>query len=342
MGWDGSGWGNTRPTHFKMPQSKSWCFTSYHVLEKDWYEALLEEDKDKVEYLVAQLEKCPRTGKCHVQGYVRFKGNWRETRVHRWIDRRCHWEVAGGSPASNRVYCTKEESRWPDDNYWMLEWGKCPEDRQGKRTDLDGVWEMIKAKANDYQIFERFPNAVKYKLDVFRAAVRDQEEHKAPEIALRQWQVQVWGMLQGDVVRRRIIWVWSAASKTGKSTFLDYVASHLGVKYLPAGPRLLDTMMAYNPDVHRVIAFDLTRADSMIGIDKEVAVQLEKLSTGGPVMSSKFSCVVKYVNVHVIAVANQAPPHDQLPERIIEFNIDDGLANPLNAEPQLEAEADTM
>lgn len=84
-------------------KARGWCFT-LHDYTVDHENALKELD---CKYLVYGREKCPTTGRPHLQGYVYF--------VHpRWFDGvrtilpTAHWEKAKGDAESNRTYCTKD------------------------------------------------------------------------------------------------------------------------------------------------------------------------------------------------------------------------------------------
>ena len=47
-----------------------------------------------------------------------------------------------------------------------------------------------------------------------------QQEIPEPEIELRNWQNRAMAVLNEEPQKRRIIWIWSVASGTGKTTFM--------------------------------------------------------------------------------------------------------------------------
>lgn len=82
-------------------QSRSWIGTSYRVAEFALPEV--------IQYGVYQTEKCPTTGRVHVQFFVQFKKRLRLTGVKKMFPGD-HLEIAR-DPKSARAYCMKEESR---------------------------------------------------------------------------------------------------------------------------------------------------------------------------------------------------------------------------------------
>ncbi len=89
-----------------------------------------------MKYLVFQLER-GGNGTIHYQGYVYFKSVRTMRSAKALISVRAHMEAANGSPASNKVYCTKAEGRMSGP--W--EFGVLP--AKGKRLDLIEIKEMI-------------------------------------------------------------------------------------------------------------------------------------------------------------------------------------------------------
>lgn len=89
-------------------RSRGWCFTWFNPPRVQLWTALPE----GVLYAVWQLEKCPTTGRLHLQGYVRFKNPHGLQGCVDFIDSNAaHWTPARGSDADNKKYCSKEETR---------------------------------------------------------------------------------------------------------------------------------------------------------------------------------------------------------------------------------------
>lgn len=139
-----------------MSQSKSWTFTSFEYDEKSVDALKLK--AESAELLCFQEEKCPNTGRRHLQGYVRFHGNKRLAWVKTWLgDPAAHLEIAKGTPRSNLDYCSKDESSTGE---FRFQNGDFDSHVQGKRTDLDAVVERIRAGDTMETINELFPTQV--------------------------------------------------------------------------------------------------------------------------------------------------------------------------------------
>lgn len=125
--------------------SRSYVWTSFQI-------DLKIELKD-ARYCVWQKEKCPTTGKEHLQGYAEFSSPIRITGCKKWIgDPGAHCEKRRGTREEAKEYCMKKESQV--EGPWELgEWETCP----GKRNDLADIKEMIKEGKNDRDIAEAYP-----------------------------------------------------------------------------------------------------------------------------------------------------------------------------------------
>lgn len=94
-----------------------------------------------IQYIVFQKEVAPETGHLHVQGYVQLTKALTFKQVQKLLRSRCHLEPAKGTPAQNKAYCTKVESRL--DGTDPVERGHVKE--QGRRTDLEAIAERVVA-----------------------------------------------------------------------------------------------------------------------------------------------------------------------------------------------------
>lgn len=89
-----------------------------------------------------------KEGTPHLQCYIHFSSEISFKSIKKHFPR-AHIEVARGSAKQNREYCMKEGN--------FKEKGTLP--RQGKRTDLDELCEMVQNNCSDAEISERFPKA---------------------------------------------------------------------------------------------------------------------------------------------------------------------------------------
>lgn len=119
------------------PRARRWVFTMNNpAVELDFLV-----DEPELEYAVYQME-VGAEGTPHYQGYLMFKRQVYRNWVSRLLIDGCHLEVARGSPAQARNYCTKEETRMPGTEF--MEIGVFPElANQGKRKDLEMVYESL-------------------------------------------------------------------------------------------------------------------------------------------------------------------------------------------------------
>jgi hypothetical protein len=105
--------GEVVPIRASGTRARRWLFVINNYPE-DAVEYLsgICEDQPDIRYLVFQCEE-GENGTPHIQGYVEFKAVWRFSRVKRLVSPvvGAHIEMARGSGAQNRAYCTKEESR---------------------------------------------------------------------------------------------------------------------------------------------------------------------------------------------------------------------------------------
>lgn len=212
--------------------------------------------------------------------------------------------------------------------YTVLRWipssqyGVIPTNTQGDRVDLQQIVAMAKEGKSILEIIDAQPGALRYMsmIERYRSQLDAVQPHEPPNIALRPWQEDVWNLLNGPVKQRRIYWIWSESSGTGKSTFYQWVSAKLIV--LPGAATLRDTLYAYSK--HQVIWFDLARSDPL---DAEMSKQLEILSSGGWQLSTKYESIRKWVQSHIVVTCNRPPIRERLPRRIYSWYLGDIMYN---------------
>lgn len=84
----------------------------------------------RCEYIVYQEEKCPRTGRHHIQGYIYLRTACSRDAMRTKMPG-AHFIKADGSAAKNKIYCTKLKTRVEYGH--RGERGEMP--TQGVRTD---------------------------------------------------------------------------------------------------------------------------------------------------------------------------------------------------------------
>lgn len=130
-------------------RSRGWCFTlfSFHANHVLILRGLVE--RNDARYVIFGRERCPRSGRRHLQGYVYFQNPLRMAGVKSLLGDEfggIHLESAKGTPEQNRVYCSKESD--------FEEFGELP--RKGRRSDLRDIQAKIDAGASERAIAEEF------------------------------------------------------------------------------------------------------------------------------------------------------------------------------------------
>lgn len=267
-------------------------------------------------YMVYQVEVAPTTGAWHFQCYMELHRVARLTAVNSMFPCEVHLEPRIGTREQARAYCMKEDTRLT--GTIPSEYGVWTPSKQGQRTDLVEAAKIIQNStswANVVNNPDLFPVMARHSKWVEQIYANRQQEFPEPEIELRNWQNRAMAVLNEEPKKRRIIWIWSVASGTGKTTFYDYVCSK---KNVLAGAKWLDTIYLY--DGHEVVWFDRTRAES--NSEKETDTfysDLEKWSNGGFQTSTKYVPVRKFVKCHVVVTANCGPDKLRLPDRFLEI-----------------------
>jgi len=113
-----------------MSRSRNWCFTLNNYTAEE--EKLIKDVECR--FIIYGKEIGEKTNNRHLQGYIQFTNARTLTAVKRSISKRAHLEVARGSSEDNVAYCSKQDKE---------PFTKGDIKKQGKRTDLEDVKEMI-------------------------------------------------------------------------------------------------------------------------------------------------------------------------------------------------------
>lgn len=264
-------------------------------------------------YMVYQVEECPETKLWHIQGYLELRRQTNLGTVKQMFHPvEVHLERRRGTRTQAIAYCTKPETRIAEPTHW----GDGHDNEQGRRVDLEDARQRIlrhttwEAVLRDPELTAAVSRHITWAREVWNSRPL---EIPPPQIELRKWQKKVVTMLDEEPVNRRIIWIYSYASGTGKTTFYNYCSAKYDV--LP-GADWANTLYIYNSQ--RVIWFDRTRAES--GNERNVDqfyIDLERWSNHAVQTSTKYQPVRKYVRIHVVVTANGLPDEQRLPGRFI-------------------------
>lgn len=130
--------------------AKRWCFTLNNYTQQELEHLSTELTDVRCEYAIAGLEK-GENGTPHVQGFVHFKEKKRFTQVKKIVGDRCHLQIARGSNADNKRYCSKD-----GDVY--LERGIVGSG-QGTRNDLSHAVEVLRSSGSMSVLADQCPTA---------------------------------------------------------------------------------------------------------------------------------------------------------------------------------------
>lgn len=176
-----------------LSQSRKWCLTINNPVEHGY-------PQDRIIDLINSFKSVTYWCLCDEIG-----GQEHTYHTHIYIYRKspikfkqlkdkfpvAHIEAAKGTHEENRDYCRKEgaylgtEKETTNLRDTFQESGECPEEHQGSRTDLNDLYDYIKAGMSDYEILEINPNYMK-RLDTIekvRQTVKFEEfKHKIREL----------------------------------------------------------------------------------------------------------------------------------------------------------------
>lgn len=277
------------------------------------------DDLPNVLRMVYQLEKCPKEGKLHFQGYVEFiKPQPFKSLKAKFPT--IHLESRKGTAMDNYIYCTKTESR-EQGPFIKGKWDDVQKKKkQGARNDLqitpliDDIKLGLSHKELSikyYNIFMKYNKAFNDYYEMFKPA-------RGPEIKLQLygWQIDMMQIFNAPPKHRQIIWIWSKASETGKTIFKQYCQQFFHVLDINNFV-FKDIIHVYNDEP--IIWINLPRGDIL---DLTKINVLEKLSDGGYCQSTKYQGSRKYINSHIVITSNSEPPYDLLPKRILGVCVD--------------------
>lgn len=267
-------------------------------------------------YAIYQPETCPSTGKLHYQGYAEFCRPVRPASIKKLFKGiHCEPKYAESTRLEARGYCEKSETKIGD----PVVYGTWEEKGQGSRSDLIEAIATIRDHGIKRCAEEHPTQFVRYHKGLISySQVMQKIEIEKPEIELFPWQQEVLQILEGPVIHRKIYWIWSYNPEAGKTTFSHYVAAHFGLDVFLKGTFEFKELL-YLYQKHKIIWFNIPRETP---VDARLSSILEDLSDGGIHNSTKYEPVVKYIKAHIVVTCNRPPPNNRLPNRCVEFNVD--------------------
>jgi len=145
----------------------------------------------RISYCVSQREICPTSGREHLQTYIQFNKSLSFKTIKNLLPNDPHLERPRGTPAENRTYCTKEDTRLAGSE--SMEIGVIDLERgqnQGKRNDLLAIKRKIdegKSEAeiagddDSFNAWAKYPHLYKrYKT----ARIPPRDRNKPPDVTV--------------------------------------------------------------------------------------------------------------------------------------------------------------
>ncbi len=141
-----------------------YSFTRYGYTDKDRYR-ILTKVGDRI---IFQQERCPSSGRLHLQGYVEFdrEVGWDDAKV--LLGGECHLKDSYKDKATNVIYCSKRDGRLRGTKveYRGLDPANFPRTSggQGRRTDLETIRKKLDGGATLREIARNhFSSFVRYR-----------------------------------------------------------------------------------------------------------------------------------------------------------------------------------
>ncbi len=149
-------------------KARKWLLTFEDPVPKGWTHDVIKlgiMKYEKVVYWCMSDETGGATGKFHTHLYIVFENPIHWKSLHNNFNG-VHRDIARGTSQENRDYVFKE-GKWLNDAKGETnhrdsheEYGDLPQERQGKRTDLDLLYDMVKNGFSNYEILEENPKYI--------------------------------------------------------------------------------------------------------------------------------------------------------------------------------------
>lgn len=311
-------------------QSRTACLTVWNYTHDP---SSVPFDDEVIRYAVWQREKCPDTGKQHLQMYAEAAKPLTLKQWKRAVgDEKAHVEKRRGTREQAIEYCKKKESR---DEETFHEFGEFRV-AQGRRSDLDAKKERMavilsamlkyptincfvmsddyREHAIEYVMNERVLQQLWWNERTNEAKKRKREWWQ--DKPLYVWQQEVVDLCRGPPDDRYILWLWSPEGNRGKSRVCEYLRVFFDA--IELGGKADGCRFAYNGEPIVIFDISASQQEYCSGL-YPLAEQLKN----GCVFSSKYMSAEKvFVPPHVVFMANFSAPRDAWKEdRVIELRV---------------------
>lgn len=310
------------------------CFTINNPTEADFQAAAEAVGKRGITYICWGNEVAD-SGTPHMQGYLQSTQK-QHTRLRLAFNKAPHFQMAGAESGPNAAETAgtfprklpngKYDGEFTAIGYTMKDgdWREFGHKvdlkavKKGQRSDLM----TIQIAINDGQSYdeicdEHFETSARFGRFIReRIQARDTQQQRdalreeLSGLSLYPWQEQLVNLVGGAADRRKIVWVWSAAGRTGKSTFATYLSVNHGATLLGQGKKT-DLAYIFATQPSRVVVFDLSRTAAPEEGKEHTLDHLYALAEdlkNGRIVSTKYeSKTVFFPSPHVIFFANFPP-----------------------------------
>lgn len=289
-------------------RAKRWVFTLNNWTNAE-LQSILDAGREHCEYLVVGRERAA-SGTPHLQGYLEWNAPCRFTTCKNRLGTDRVWlAVAKGSAAENRTYCTKE------DDY--EEHGDCPQQGQGRRTDLDRFFAWVDEFQEANQRPPTTPEAanlhpsivVKYSRIMEVVRLRTQRRLFIEQPVPRGWQASLKQRLEEDPDDRKIFFIVDEQGGRGKSWFVRWFLDlHPTETQLFRPAKVTDLAHAIKTHT-KWFLFDVPRT-GMQFLQYQVLEQLKDRV----IFSPKYNSTTKFLTSvpHVVVFCNEHPDESQM------------------------------
>lgn len=292
----------------QQSRAKRWVFT-LNNWTNDELQSILDAGRTQCSYLVVGRER-GAAGTPHLQGYLEWNAACRLTTTKNRLGTDRVWlAIAKGTAAQNRTYCSKE------DDY--EEHGECPQQGQGRRTDLDRFFDWVDEfiEANNRppttpEAANLHPATItKYSriMDVVR--IRTQRSLFNEDPVPRGWQASLKERLEAAPDDRKIFFIVDPEGGRGKSWFVRwFLDCHPTETQLFRPAKVTDLAHAIKTHT-RWFLFDVPR-NGMQFLQYQVLEQLKDRV----IFSPKYNSTTKFLTSvpHVVVFCNEQPDQNAM------------------------------
>lgn len=178
----------SKPERGGGPRVRSWCCTAWRAdMDAAAVRLRLIGGSLGLKYFCFQQEIAPTTGREHYQAYFHFENPQRLNGLRKWMTSvfgpqvACNFRPAHGTDMQNRTYCSKEDTSIPNT---FNEYGEIS--KQGKRSDLDTVAEMVQQGASVRDIAIACPTQfIKFSKGIKELHALTTGVHRDPSVPIR-------------------------------------------------------------------------------------------------------------------------------------------------------------